>query len=158
MYYRYILPEILIDEERTIYSDVDVLCVQGGIRKLFEMDLGGSPIAAIRKLKGNDKFYCAHMMRMGLSQDSVYYFSGMFVMNIEKLREMNFFDACMSKTVEKSDELLFPDMDVINAVMEGKIADIDPLWNMTDRFSFFRKDVKMWHFVHQTQKPWCRRT
>jgi lipopolysaccharide biosynthesis glycosyltransferase len=79
----------------------------------------------------------------------------MFVMNIEKLREMNFFDACMSKTVEKSDELLFPDMDVINAVMEGKIADIDPLWNMTDRFSFFRKDVKMWHFVHQTQKPWC---
>ena len=155
MYYRYILPEILIDEERTIYSDVDVLCVQGGIRKLFEMDLGGSPNAGIRKLKGNDKFYCAHMTRMGLSQDSVYYFSGMFVMNIEKLREMNFFDACMSKTVEKSDELLFPDMDVINAVMEGKIADIDPLWNMTDRFSFFRKDVKMWHFVHQTQKPWC---
>ena len=46
-------------------------------------------------------------------------------------------------------------MDVINAVMEERFTDIDPLWNMTKRFSFFRRDVKMWHFVHQTQKPWC---
>lgn len=31
MYYRYLLPELLSDERRTIYSDVDVLCVKGGL-------------------------------------------------------------------------------------------------------------------------------
>ena len=61
----------------------------------------------------------------------------------------------MAKTIEKADELLFPDMDVINAVMLGRIAEIDHAWNMTDRFSFFRRGVKIWHFVCQTQKPWC---
>ena len=155
MYYRYILPEILINEDRTIYSDVDVLCVKGGIRELFEMDMEGMPIAAIRKLEGNDLNYCAHMTRMGLKLDSKYYFSGMFVMDIKKLKEFRFFDKCMEKTVEKSNELIFPDMDVINALMEGQFAEIDPLWNTTARFSFFAKKVKMWHFVHQTQKPWC---
>ena len=95
------------------------------------------------------------MTRMGIKLDSKYYFSGMFVMDIKKLKEFRFFDKCMGKTVEKSNELIFPDMDVINALMEGQFAEIDPIWNTTARFSFLRKKVKMWHFVHQTQKPWC---
>ena len=155
MYYRYILPELLIEEERTIYSDVDVLCVKGGIRELFEMNLNGNPIAAIRKNQGNSQHYCDHMTRMGLKPGATYYFSGMFVMDLEKLRAENFSSLCMNKTLEKANELIFPDMDVINAVMEGRFVDIDPLWNMTERYSLFRNDVKMWHFVHQTQKPWC---
>jgi len=155
MYYRYLLPEVLRDEARTIYSDVDVLCVRGDVHDLWNMDLAGAPIAAIRKNRGNDVHYVAHMERMGVPVGSPYYFSGMLVMDLEKLRVEGFADACMAKTAEKAGELLFPDMDVINAVMFGRFAEIDPLWNMTDRFSFFRRDVKMWHFVCQTQKPWC---
>ena len=37
-YYRYILPDVLADEDRTIYSDVDVIC-SGKLRPLFETDL-----------------------------------------------------------------------------------------------------------------------
>ena len=155
MYYRYLLPELLTDESRTIYSDVDVLCVGGDIRDLWTMDLNGHPIAAIRKDQGNDANYVAHMERMGIPAGSPYYFSGMFVMDLEKLRDEGFTAACMAKTAEKADCLLFPDMDVINAVMKGRFAEIDPRWNVTDRFSFFRRWVFMWHFVGQTQKPWC---
>ena len=155
MYYRYLLPDLLKGESRTIYSDVDVLCVGGHVRELWDMDLRGKPIAAIRKNSGNDAHYVAHMERMGVPQGSAYFFSGMFVMDLDALRDERFTEKCMSKTVEKADELVFPDMDVINAVMLGRIAEIDPAWNMTERFSFFRRDVKMWHFVCQTQKPWC---
>ena len=155
MYYRYLLPQILLDERRTIYSDVDVLCVKGNIRELWKMDLGNTPMAAIRKRSGNDRGYCDHMTRMGMKPGVNYWFSGMLVMDLAKLRMENFTDVCMAKTIEKANELLFPDMDVINVVMEGRMAEIDPLWNMTERFSFFRNDVKMWHFVCQTQKPWC---
>ena len=155
MYYRYLLPDLLRDESRTIYSDVDVLCVGGGIRALWDMDMADLPIAAIRKNSGNDSHYMAHMERMGVPKGSTYFFSGMFVMDLDALRKERFTEKCMAKTIEKAKELLFPDMDVINAVMFGRIAEIDPAWNMTERYSPFRRDVKMWHFVCQTQKPWC---
>ena len=155
MYYRYLLPNLLNDERRTIYSDVDVLCVGSGVCDLWSMDLCGKPIAAIRKNSGNDRHFVAHMERVGVPPGSAYFFSGMLVMDLEALRRERFTEKCMKKTVEKADNLVFPDMDVINAVMQGRIAEIDPLWNMTERFSFFRRSVKMWHFVCQTQKPWC---
>lgn len=155
MYYRYLLPDLLKDEDRTIYSDVDVLCVGGGVRELWNMDMGGRPIAAIRKNSGNDAHYVAHMERMGIPPGSAYFFSGMFVMDLAELRKERFTEKCMAKTAEKANELIFPDMDVINAVMLGRIAEIDPAWNMTERYSPFRRGVKMWHFVCQTQKPWC---
>jgi hypothetical protein len=46
MYYRYLLPELLVEEERTIYSDVDVLCV-GNLKPLWEIDLKSNIIAAV---------------------------------------------------------------------------------------------------------------
>ena len=154
-YYRYILPQVLPDEGRTIYSDVDVLCVGGDIRELWNMDLAGSPMAAIRKNSGNDAHYVAHMERMGVPAGSKYFFDGMLVMDLDVLRKERFAEKCMQLTAEKEADLIFPDMDVINAVMLGRMAEIDPAWNMTDRFSFFRRGVKIWHFVCQTQKPWC---
>ena len=155
MYYRYLLPEILKDERRTIYSDVDVLCQAGGIRALWELDLGDKPMGAVRNPAWQSHPYVDHMIRMGMKESSPSYFSGLLVLDLEKLRAERFADACMRTTLEKSDELLFPDMDVINVVMEGRIVDIDPLWNMTERYDFFRRDVKIWHFLGQTQKPWC---
>ncbi len=124
MYYRYILPKVIPDESRTIYSDVDVLCVGGDIRELWEMDLRGMPIAAIRKNTGNDRHYVAHMARMGVPEGSAYFFSGMLVMDLDALRNEGFAEECMAKTAEKADELVFPDMDVINAVMLGRLAEI----------------------------------
>ena len=155
MYYRYLLPEILKDERRTIYSDVDVLCRAGDIRDLWEMDLGGRPMGAVRNPACNNFPYVEHMVRIGMKRESPYYFSGLLVMDLDRLRAAHFPDACMKKTVELAAELMFPDMDVINAVMEGCVANIDPVWNMTERYSFSRRDVKIWHFLGQTQKPWC---
>ena len=43
-YFRYLLPDILPDEPRTIYSDVDVLCV-ADIAKIWKMDLDGRLMA-----------------------------------------------------------------------------------------------------------------
>lgn len=53
-YYRYILPEVLVDEDRTIYSDVDVLCV-GDLKPLWELDLKGNILAAVSE--GSDGMF-----------------------------------------------------------------------------------------------------
>ena len=154
-YYRYMLPQVLQDEKRTIYSDVDVLCVGGDVRELWNIDLAGRPMAAVRKNSGNDAHYVAHMERIGVPAGSKYFFAGMLVMDLDALRKEHFTEKCMRLTAEKQADLIFADMDVINVAMLGRMAEIDPAWNMTDRFSFFRRHVKIWHFVCQTQKPWC---
>ena len=46
-YCRLALPDILPDEPRIIYSDIDVLTVRGGLRDLWETDLKGHPMACI---------------------------------------------------------------------------------------------------------------
>lgn len=155
MYYRYMLPEILQDETRTIYSDVDVLCVKGGIRELWETDLHGLPMAAIRKTVGNSPEYCTHMVRMGLPRECDYWFSGLLIMDLSQLRKEHYFAHCIAKTVEKARDLAWPDMDVINVLMHNRMAEIDSLWNVVERYSPFRHDVKMWHFANFSQKPWC---
>ena len=149
MYYRYILPELLIDEERTIYSDVDVLCVKGGIRELFEMDLQGCPLAAIL-----DETNGAKRIRLGLSEGK-YFCSGLLVMNLAMLRAERSVHKLFETTNVNANRLVFPDQDVINIVFDQRIVEVFPKWNCADRYSFFRKDVIQWHFQCQTQKPWC---
>lgn len=154
-YYRYLLPEVLRDEERTIYSDVDVLCVGGDVRELWNMDLQGRPMAGIRKVKKADILQDRHLEEIGLAPGAPTFFAGMLVMDLVALRGERFTEACMAMTAAKLDKLVFADMDVINLVMQNRMSDIDPRWNMLDRYSFFREGVFMWHFVCQTQKPWC---
>lgn len=149
MYYRYILPEILPDEERTIYSDVDVLCVNGGIRELFEMDLGGNPIAAVI-----EETIGVKRTRLELPEGK-YFCSGLLLLNLAMLRGESATRVLLEATANNAGRLVFPDQDVINIVFDGRIKEVPSIWNCADGYSFFRKDVVQWHFQCQTQKPWC---
>lgn len=149
MYYRYILPEILPDEERTIYSDVDVLCVKGGVRELFEMDLGGNPIAAVIEETTGVK-----RTRLELPEGK-YFCSGLLLLNLAMLRGESATRVLLEATANNAGRLVFPDQDVINIVFDGRIKEVPSIWNCADGYSFFRKDVVQWHFQCQTQKPWC---
>lgn len=53
MYYRYLLPIVLDDEDRTIYSNVDVICI-GNVLPLWNLELLGNPLAAVANPKGKD--------------------------------------------------------------------------------------------------------
>ena len=153
-YFRYLLPDILPDESRTIYSDVDVLCV-ADIAKTWKMDLDGSLMAAVRNYKGEARGDRRDIVKFGFTPDSPYFFTGFLVMDLAAMRAGNYVRRLMDATVRYGERVTFIDLDIVNLVCEGRIKEIDATWNETGRYSFLRRDVKIWHFLGFTQKPWC---
>lgn len=151
MYYRYILPEVLADEDRTIYSDVDVLCV-GDLQPLWELDLKGNILAAVSEgERGEFK-----KRLIGLADAAPYFYSGLLVMDLKAMREGDYTRKLMATTVEMAGRIAWPDQDVINTVFRNRIIQLGPEWDgINVRYSPFRKDIIIWHFPGFTMKPWC---
>lgn len=151
MYYRYILPDVLADEDRTIYSDVDVLCV-GDLRPLWELDLKGNILAAVSEGKAGEW----KKRLMGLEGPLPYFYSGLLVMDLAAMREGGYSARLMGNTVKYAEKIAWPDQDIINLTFRDKILQLGPEWDgINVRYSPFRKDIVIWHFPGFTQKPWC---
>lgn len=150
MYYRFILPDVLVDEARTIYIDVDVLCV-ADILPLWQWELGDKLVGAVSE--GADGEMKKKLL--GLDGPEPYYYSGMLVMDLAALRAGEYSRKLMSATLEMADKISWPDQDVMNVVLRGKIADVPMIWDEVANYNPFRKDVKIWHFPGAVRKPWC---
>ena len=148
MYYRYLLPEVLEDENRTIYSDVDVLCV-GKMRPLWEIDLEDNMIAAVPDDEAELKW-----RELGQSAGA-YFCSGLLVMDLAAMRAGGLTRRLFDVTEEFATKLSWPDQDVINIVFRDRILPLPSVWNCVSPYNPFRRDVRQWHFQGFTQKPWC---
>ena len=153
-YFRYLIPEVLEDERRTIYSDVDVLCV-ADISEIWGVDLDGALMTAVRNYKGERRGDRRDIVKLGFSPDSPYFFTGFLVMDLVAMRNEGCARRLMEATTHYGNHVAFIDLDIMNLVCEGRIKEIGAMWNETGRYSFLRRDVKMWHFLGFTQKPWC---
>ena len=151
MYYRYVLPDILADEDRTIYSDVDVLCV-GDLRPLWETDLEGNVTAAVSE--GERGEFKKELI--GLSGPSPYFYSGLLVMDLAKMRAEGAAKALFETTMRYADRMAWPDQDAINLAFRDRILQLGPEWDgINVRYSPFRRGIAIWHFPGFTMKPWC---
>lgn len=150
MYYRYLLPSVLTDEERTIYFDVDVVCV-GDIRPLWTTNLGENILGAvIDSPSSSDK-----KKRLGLTGTSPYFNSGMLVMDLARMRRENAPDSLLENTARYANCVAWPDQDVINITFHNRIQTLSTIWNNRDSYSPFDRHTIIWHFAGITSKPWC---
>lgn len=151
MYYRYLLPEILENEDRTIYSDVDVLCV-GDLRSLWELDLKGNILAAVSEGEAGE----FKKKLLGLEGDAPYFYSGLLVMDLETMRRENASAKLMGNTLKYAGRIAWPDQDMINLTFRNRILQLGPEWDgINVKYSPFRKGIIIWHFPGYTLKPWC---
>ena len=154
-YCRLALPDILPDESRVIYSDIDVLTVRGGLRELWETDLGGQPMACISDHHIDTPDFRTFRKMLGMLPEHDYFCSGLIVMDLDALRRDRFVERCYEASARLHDIIVYVDQDVINSVCAGRILTIPDKWNCAQDWSPFRKDVVQWHFQSQTSKPWC---
>lgn len=155
MYYRYLLPELLTDEARTIYIDVDVLAL-GDLLPLWQWDLGDCPLAGTTDLKEDTPEFRAYKQRLGMRPDAKYFLSGMLVMNLETLRREGFGRKCMENTAKHFDHIAWPDQDVINLTMEGRILELPMRFNCVDpKYLPKGEQMVVRHFANFSSKPWC---
>ncbi|MBR3822078.1 MAG: hypothetical protein IKJ37_10715 [Kiritimatiellae bacterium] len=150
-YFRYVLPDILQNEKRTIYSDVDVLCV-GDLRPLWEIDLRGRIIGAVSE--GHDGEFKKRLL--GLTDDAPYFNAGMLVMDLEAMRAERGPAVLMENTIRYANRIAWPDQDIINITFRNRILELETIWNCFRRVNLrMKKRVVIRHFASATQKPWC---
>ena len=150
-YYRYLLPDVLSKEDRTIYMDVDIICV-GDLRPLWNMDLGGNIVAAVSEGKCGE---CKKAL-LGITGDAPYFNAGVMVFDLETMRRECSVETLLQNTCKYAGKIAWPDQDIINITFRNRIKEIDSVWNKFDGGKDARKkDVVVRHFANATQKPWC---
>ena len=155
---RIMLPEILPkDIDKVLYLDGDML-VTADIKPMYETDLGNYYVGMVKNI--NDMQYPMHIFKKG------YFNSGLILMNLPKWRtdkisekmveflQNNMNDFIYNKKSEKP-AFLYPDQDLINIVLEGKIKKIDDKWNnQTLRKSVLNESTEgIYHYIASI-KPW----
>ena len=152
-FYRYLLAEFLSEEDKALYLDAD-LVVNGNLSDFYDMDISDYYVAGVEDLFIKDK---GLKKNINLSDDDLYINTGVLLMNLDKMRQDNIPSKLLQTTKEKSDIFSFADQDCINLVCQGKIKQVDSIYNFTMR-NVRKEKAKRKHacIIHFTgaKKPW----
>lgn len=174
MYLRIFIPQILSDAKKAIYIDVDTM-VHADVAEFFGIDLGDYYLAASRDFNTivNVKYYDSvkkYFQEILKFDDMTTYFnSGVLLMNLEKLREINVVEKTY-ELLDKYKELLYPDQDILNLICRDHTLIIDNNWNYVPLINLaliqdeeFQPIAKEWakgmgnrkitHYISE-EKPW----
>lgn len=132
-YYRLLIPELIPEYDKVIYSDVDVI-FRMDLSELYSMDISDYYLAATRDLGLNlSKDGVEYIDSMTELEPGSYLQSGFIVLNSKKIRE----DGLVAKFKEQAKrKLKFQDQDILNIVCKGKVKFLSLEYNMTD-YSFY---------------------
>ena len=159
--YRLFIPEILPDYDRVIYLDVDTI-VCHDIGELLSVDISGNLFAAaldIVNSSGNPE-YRQWGRSYGFEEWSEYVNSGVVLFNLQEFRKANLLETLLKIAVEASKKW-FCDQDALNFVCKGRIARLDPRWNvqvgaycLKEQLAITKGEAFVIHYT-DSQKPWC---
>lgn len=142
IYHRFLLPLLLPENiERVIYLDCDTL-VRRDLTELYRTDLLGNPIAAVPWVVlghyGDDfgRHLRSFTRRFNLPDDGTpYFYSSLLLMHLPTMRSMQIQQRLIAAARHFSRELIWPDQDVLNAVLRGRITPLPLAYNAIPLFS-----------------------
>lgn len=129
VYHRFLLPELLPDVERVLYLDADVVACRD-VSALYAFDLQGKPLGAPawqvvgpyeRDMGGLLRTFCE---RMGLPEDGEpYFYSSQLLMDLALMRQEKLGERLIGAAATADPgTLAWPDQDVMNAALRGRLA------------------------------------
>jgi lipopolysaccharide biosynthesis glycosyltransferase len=134
---RLVMPEIFADRyERVLYLDADTE-IAGDIGALFKLDLGGAAVAAVPAARIVELATPAarrnrekHFRALGMSEPYRYFNSGVILIDIARWLEERIGARALDFVRANAAICKLPDEDALNAVLDGGIADLSPIWNL----------------------------
>ena len=167
IYYRIFAASLLpVELDRVLYLDGDTIVINP-LDELYSMNFGDNCILActhIRKFLNKINQY-----RLGMEEECSYINSGVMLMNLKMLREIQKFEDVVKYVEKRKNYLTLPDQDIITALYGEKIGILDTmLYNLSDRMLAFynsnpkhekldlewiRKNTVILHYYGR-QKPW----
>ena len=127
-YYRLLIPELIPEYDKIIYSDVDVI-FQSDLSEIYETtDLEGYYLAGVNSLSHlNADFDSYYREILHLDSTRIIY-DGNIILNSKKMREDNLVER-FSEHFEK--KYKYQDMDIINLVCKDRIKYLPPMFCYT---------------------------
>ncbi|KQU97359.1 glycosyltransferase family 8 protein [Devosia sp. Root105] len=137
---RILLPLALPHLSRVIYLDADIVVLHD-VAELWRADIGEAPMGAVvdlgvhlNAMRGdlhNNPLPREGVVALGLDPSKPQYVnSGLLVMNLDKLRQTDFVGKAREMDAARGRTLPYVDQDIINALMKGQMALLDPRWNV----------------------------
>lgn len=168
-YYRLSIPKLLLQDEKCIYIDSDVI-VEGDISEYYDIDIEGYCLAGVKDIGFTEKEKRDKMTLLGIETMEYYINSGTLLMNLKEIRNLHIEDA-----LEAGAYKYYPcvDQDVFNSICFGKIKVISLRFNAMTRYTFYgnREQKKEYgyyyeealknpviiHYIGGKVKPWVSR-
>ena len=152
-YYRFFVPRLFPQYEKAVYIDSDTI-LRGDIGELFDVELDEHEIIAAMadpKVTVIREFRDYVDKAVGVPHDK-YVNDGVMLMNLKKLRKMKYLSTMIDMIQEYAADLVAPDQDYANVILQGKIHYIGEEWNAEPRANL-PDTTKLVHF-NLFNKPW----
>lgn len=133
MYYRIFAAGLLPREvDRAIYLDPDMVIVNP-LTDLYRLELGEKLFAAAKS--PNPLTQSTNKKRLGLEDSADYFNSGVLLMNIERLRQLDDREAVGKYIRSHGDTLMMPDQDILNVFYGDRTVILDSnIYNFDARY------------------------
>ena len=129
-YYRLLIPEVVPEYDKIIYSDVDVI-FQSDLSKIYEnTDLEGYYVAGVNSLSHLISDHHEYYKHLEVDPHKTIY-AGNIILNSKALLQDNVIDDFREHALK---QYRFQDMDVLNIVCAGKIKYLPPSFCVTTYF------------------------
>ena len=160
-YHRLLLPQLLPKEvTRAIWLDCDLLVTTDLVR-LWETDLGGFHLLAVRDAVVplvSSQYGIRRWRELGLSRTAPYFNAGVMLIDVDRWRQDDI-GALAGDYLRQAPDVIFWDQEGLNAVLPGRWGALDPRWNRmpnADRRGGTGRAYAAPWIVHfsGTLKPW----
>ena len=155
IYFRLFIADMFPEYDKGIYIDSDVV-VPGDISELYNHDLKDNLIAAStdNSIQGIPQLTKYVEEAIGVNRLE-YINSGVLLMNLKKMREIEFSSKFLNLLETYHFDSIAPDQDYINAMCNKKILYLNEEWDaMPAEGKEELKNPKLIHY-NLFQKPWC---
>lgn len=153
--FRLLLPVLLPEYDKVIYSDCDMI-IRNSLGQIYrETELGDNYLGVVHE--ASLPFQEENIRRLGCTP-GFYFNSGFLVMNLKKMREDNMSEVLIDAL--KTDYLEFPDQDVLNIHCQGKVVPLSPWYNSIRTFFLpqYKKDFLKKYSEEDWKKVWAHGT
>ena len=136
IYYRIFAASFLPKElDRILYLDADTLVINS-LHELYEMNFEGNYFLACTHVQ--EFLSKVNRIRLSISQPVPYINTGVMLMNLEALREIQNIKEVLEYVNKKKEVLLLPDQDIITALYGEQIKLLpSEIYNLSDRILAF---------------------
>lgn len=166
-YYRLLIPELIPEYDKVLYSDVDVI-FRSDLSEFYNIDMTGYYVAGVDSLAGfQPELVKYYNETVGTGPEGIIY-SGNLIINSKLILEDNVIP-CFKELARN--KYLFQDMDVLNIACRGKIKYLPPSFCLTtyiSEYNVYRREelLNVWNakeideafsqgIVHfNGKKPW----